>query len=44
MIILTDMKKVYCSPDTQVEYLWPEEMLCDSFTGGLEDTTEELIY
>lgn len=35
---------VYKSPEIDVEDTMPEQMLCDSFVGGLEDTVDEPIY
>lgn len=38
-------KKNYKTPELRVEDMMPEQMLCDSFTGGgLEDTIDEPIY
>jgi len=35
---------VYKSPEIYVEHMMMEQLLCESFAGGLEDTVDESIY
>ena len=34
----------YVVPDVEIEDYQPDQMLCDSLVGGLEDTIDDLIY
>lgn len=34
----------YVVPDMEIEDYLPDQMLCDSLTGGLEDTIDDPIY
>lgn len=42
-MILHTMKELYKNPEMCVEDMLPAQLVCDSFVGGLEDTTDDPI-